>query len=396
LGERIGTGTSPNTYRSALSTTVTSRNTTTIAKVKSGDTLPLSLPAAGFRIGDLVTYTVTVTAQEGTLTPFIVSDVLPTGLAFVNTVSILPATGTVPFTYTTPIAGATAPSPGATGTLTWNLGTLVNAGNNLPDNTLTLVYTARVLNTGGIAVPGVSPLTTTTACANSATASYQNFAAGTLTTATSVASLNAEQPRLTLAKAVLSPAADSLGNYVRRPGDTASFQLTVANNGTAPAYNIRLTDTLPAGLRGTAPVLTAATLNGANVLGTLSAATWTAAAGTYVFDLADTEILLPAQTLVLTYTVTVDNNSALKGSTLSNSATINQYFSKASSDLTERRQYAPIGPVSKSIVVGLRIDGSVYQDVQPNNAKDAGEDWSGATKPVVYANLVTTGGSPAV
>src|SRR5690606_11356524 len=116
---------------------------------------------------------------------------------------------------------------------------------------------------------------------------------------------------------------DALGFFVRRPGDTASFRITVENTGTAPAYNIQLTDTFPEGLRDAAPVLTIGTLNGSNELAGLAAVgTWTEAAGTYVFKLADDQPLLPGETLVLTYTVTVDNDDAIKGSTLTNSAEI--------------------------------------------------------------------------
>lgn len=399
-GERIGTGTSPNLYRATGTTTVTALNSTTVTKVKSGDTLPVAAPASGFRVGDLVTYTLTLPVQEGTLAAFRIGDTLPAGLAFHDTVSLTPATNggspspTQPFAYTTPTAPATAPAAGATGAIAWQFGTLVNTGDNDTNNdTLTLVYRARVIDPAGIAVtPADQTLT------NSATVAFTLANSSTHTSAVSSSAIVARQPILALAKAILSPATDALGFRVVRPGDTASYRLTVTNSGTAPAYNLTLTDTLPAGLRGTTPVLTAATLNGVDVLASLTAPTWNGTTGEWTFALADGEFVGPSQTLVVTYTVTVDNNPALRGLTLTNTATATQFFSLPSGDAeaASRRQYAPVGPATAALVVGLRIDGSVYHDVQPNNAKDVGEDWSGAAKPTVFANLVTTGGSPSV
>ena len=399
LGERIGTGASlPNNLYTTKSVTVTALNSTTVAKVKSADTLPrtaadaLGASPSGFRIGDIVTYTVTIPVQEGTLAAFNVKDTLPTGMAFVATTSITPATNagvptpTAPFNYTTP----TGPAAGATGAITWNFGTLVNTGDNTANDTLTVVYAARVIDPSGIAVTPVDQT-----LSNTATVTYQKADTTTHTTTASVAAITVRQPQLTLSKAVASPSAQTIngvaGLYLRRPGDTASFTLTVTNTGTAPAYNVKLTDTLPAGMRATAPVLTAATRNGVDVLATQTAPTWDNSTGLFVFNLADAELLLPTQTLVLTYTVTIDNDNALKGTTITNSATINQFFSLPSAhpEAASRRTYAAVGPQTRSIIVGLRIDGSVYHDVQPNNAKDAGtEDWTGATKPTVYANLV--------
>ena len=409
LGERRGSASSPNTnFRESDSVTVNvDAASGTLAKAKSGDTLPRNADdtagasPSGFRVGDIITYTVSVgSLNEGTLNDLKITDTLPAGLAFVDTVSITPVSNggapeaTKPLNYTTP-AGANTPAAGATGAIAWNFGNVVNAGDNdSANNTLVVVYRARVVDPSGIAVaPPDQTLN------NSAVLAYQRSDNSVYSPASpSVAAIVARQPQLTLAKAVASPAADALGNYVRRPGDTASFTLTVTNTGTAPAYNIRLTDTLPAGMRTTAPVLTAAVRNGADVLATQTAPVWTAGTGEWVFDLADTEPLLPAQTLVLTYTGTVDAD-ATKGATLVNTATINRFFSLPSghAEAASRRQYAAVGPATRSLVVGLRIDGSVYHDLAPNNAKDVGEDWSGATKPTVYANLVTTiSGNPAV
>jgi fimbrial isopeptide formation D2 family protein/uncharacterized repeat protein (TIGR01451 family) len=394
LGERIGTGTTPNLYRAAGDTPVAARNSTAITKTKAGDTLPEALPASGFRVGDLVTYTLTLPVQEGTLAAFTLADTLPPGLAFHDTVSITPATGSDGFTYTTPVAGSTAPALAATGALAWNFGTLVNTGDNDLDNDeLVVVYRARVLPAAPPAGLDLTPADQT--LNNTSTVAYALATAGTHTSAASIAPVVVRQPVLTLAKAVTSPAPDALGFIVRRPGDTAAFRITITNTGTAPAHNVALTDTLPAGLRATAPVLDSATLDAAPVA---LAPVWTGAAGTWVFTLADNQPLLPGEDLVLDYTVTVDNDTALRGATLTNSAVIDAFHSLPANDpeAASRRTYAPVGPATASLVVGLRIDGFVYHDIDLSDARDGAEDWSGL-KPTVFANLVApNSGNPLV
>ncbi|MFH1498952.1 MAG: isopeptide-forming domain-containing fimbrial protein, partial [Verrucomicrobiota bacterium] len=400
LGERNGAGTAPNTYLAERDAPVVARNATDLTKTKAGDTLPrdntdvLDAPADGFRIGDIVTYTLTLPVQEGTLADFTIADTLPAGLAFHDTVSITPATGADGFTYTTPVAGATAPEIGDTGALAWDFGTLVNTGDNDTDNDeLVVVYRARVLDPAGLAVTPVNQTQD-----NTATIAFTLADTSTHTSEPSIAGLTVRQPRLTLAKAIISPVVDALGNHVRRPTDTASYRITISNTGTAPAYNIALTDTLPEGLRDAAPVLTAATRNGIDVLATQTAPTWDNGTGAYVFDLADTELLLPGEELVLTYTVTVDDDDTLRGATLTNSAEIDAFYSLPSGDAeaASRRTYAAVGPETADLVIGLRIDGFVYHDIDLSDARDGAEDWSGL-KPTVFANLIAdNGGDPIV
>lgn len=406
LGERNGTGTAPNTYRSALSTTVTALNSTTLLKAKSADTLPrtatdvLDTAPSGFRIGDLVTYTVTATLQEGTLANFEIKDTLPAGLAFFDTVSILPAgnagvpTAAAPLAYTAP-AAANAPAPDALGAVTWKFGTVVNHGDNdtpAANNTLVITYRARVIatGTGNLAAPAVAPAATDTTLENLAALTYKDAASNTVGPATVKAPITVRQPRLTLARALVEPAA-VCGPNILRPGETGRYRITVTNNGTAPAYGIRFTETLPAGLRGTAPVLTAATLDGTAVADlSLIARVWDNTTGAWTFTLTDAQLLRPTQTLVLDYTFAVDNTLALKGQTLTPvTGAVNEYFSLRSDDTGgHRRQYAPVTTADATIIVGLEITGFVYNDIEPNGHRDGFENWQGTSVPV-YVNLVT-------
>jgi uncharacterized repeat protein (TIGR01451 family)/fimbrial isopeptide formation D2 family protein len=397
LGQRTGFGGSPNLYQLERDVTVNALNSTTIDKTKAGDTLPLDTEDDGFRIGDIITYTLELEVQEGTLNDFTVVDALPAGLAFVETLSITPNTGSDGFDYTTPNPGTTAPEAGDTGELEWSFGTLENAGDNEYDtNTLILVYTVRVIDPAGI-----DPLPHNQTLTNAATVSYQLADATTHTSAVTSAAIVARQPALTIDKIITSPALDALGNYVLRPLDTVTYQITVTNTGTAPAYNALIADTLPEGLRLAAPSLTAATLAGDDVHAAVNAvADWDSDTGVFSFNLADAQLIQPGpgEALILTIEATIDDNDDLKGTTLTNSAEVDAFYSLPSADpqAAHRREYASVGPATADLVVGLRIDGSVYEDVNVNDEKDGLEDWSGL-KPTVFANLVADdGGTPIV
>lgn len=395
LGQRTGIGGGANLYELQRDVTVNAFNDTTIAKTKAGDTLPVGVEDDGFRVGDLITYTLELEVQEGTFNDFTIEDILPAGVVFVETLSITPATGNDGFTFTTPVAGSTAPSSDDTGTIEWEFGTLLNEGDNDDtNNTLIIVYTARVVDPAGI-----DPLPNNQTLTNAATVSYELADSTTHTSAVTSAAIVARQPSLTIDKAITNPALDALGNYVLRPLDVVTYQLTIENTGTAPAYNTVITDTLPAGMRFAAPTLVAATLDGDDVLAAVNAvASWDAGTGAFSFAAADGQPILPGQVLILTIEATIDDDDDLKGTILTNSAEIDAFYSLPSADpeALHRREYDSVGPATSDLVVGLRIDGSVYEDLNINDQKDAGEDWSGL-KPTVFANLIADdGGTPIV
>ena len=100
-GERTGAGcpnvTSPNNYCSGPATaSVTSLDPTTLAKSVVSDSWTAH-PSTGtdstLRIGDTVVYSLALTLREGVTQNVVVTDQLPTGLAFDSVVSITPAIG---------------------------------------------------------------------------------------------------------------------------------------------------------------------------------------------------------------------------------------------------------------------------------------------------------------
>jgi uncharacterized repeat protein (TIGR01451 family)/fimbrial isopeptide formation D2 family protein len=355
-GERTGDGcpnaTAPNNYCSGPATTaVTSVDPTTLAKSVISDswsTLPGTGTDSTVRIGDTVVYSLALTLREGVTQNVVATDQLPTGLAFDSVVSITPAPGSSSFTYTV----ASQPTPGATGTLTWNLGNITNtADNNAVNNTLVIQYRAHVVKNTLAQSPTAQSLT------NSAALGYAiDGVAATPKSAGAV--INVWQPMLNVSKS----AATATGGTVITAGELITYTVKIANSGTAPAYNPVLTDTLPAGLRQTGVTATGiALVNTATnaVTATLPALTPTYGSTTGVaiwnLDVAGSPgryAIPPGQSLQVVYQVRADSGLGA-GMTLNNQALVATYYSfdsqdvPASGTVANRQVY---GPTSASTV----------------------------------------------
>ncbi len=351
-GERTGAGcpnwTSPNNYCTGPATTsVTSLDPTTLAKSVVSDTwstAPSTSTDSTLRIGDTIVYSLALTLREGVTQNVVVTDHLPTGLAFDSLVSINPASGSSNFIYTV----SSQPASGATGTLTWNLGNITNAVDNNPaNNTLVIQYRARVVNNTLAQSPTAQQLT------NNATLNYaiNNIAA---TPKTASATINVWQPMLSVSKS----AAPAGGGTVITAGEFITYTVNLANSGAAPAYNPVLTDTLPVGLRQAGVTTTSITLiNTATnaVVATLPtlAPTYSSTTGvaTWNFDVAaspDLYAIPPGDTLQVVYQVTADSTLGA-GMTLVNNALVQYYYSFDSLDVptnstvANRQVYGPTG-----------------------------------------------------
>jgi len=355
-GERTGAGcpnvTSPNNYCSGpASVSVSSLDPTALTKSVISDSWTAS-PSTGtdstLRIGDTAVYSLALTLREGVTQNVVLTDILPTGLAFDGVVSIAPASGSGNFSYTP----ASQPAPGATGTLTWNLGNITNAvDNNAANNTLTIQYRAHVVKNTLAQSPTAQQL------ANSATASYA-INGVPAAPKSSGATINVWQPLLNVSKS----AATATGGTVITAGELISYTVNIANSGTAPAYNSVLADTLPVGLRQAGATTTSITLVDSatgNVTATLPAPapSYSAATGvaTWNFDVAGSPGLyaIPAgQTLRVVYQVKADSGLGA-GMTLNNQAQVTTYYSFDSQDVPAASALAnrqPYGPTSAATV----------------------------------------------
>ncbi len=184
-------------------------------------------------VGEIITYTVTITVPEGTGAGVTLADTLDVGLAYVRCAGITAAAalstsiGTFADACNDPV-NPTVTNSGRT--ITHTLGTVTNSDtNNATAEAITVVYEVVVLNTTAN-VRGVN-------LNNSAVWSWTQ---GTRTAAAPNVTL--VEPTLQVSKTATPTSVDA--------GDTITFTLTVqhAAASNADAFDVVLTDVIPAGL----------------------------------------------------------------------------------------------------------------------------------------------------
>jgi len=295
------------------------------------------------RVGDTIDYALTLSLNNGTTNNVVVEDALPSGLEFVGTVSInddisAPYASTGLFTFN----AIATPSVGDT-TLIWDIGSTINdvAANANATDDFVIVYRARVMDVT------LAPAASTT-LRNNANLNYDG-ALGPAEQQDSAIDATVQQPVLNITKTALPVAGSEIN-----AGDVVQYTLSISNTGDAPAYDIRIDDQVPAGMRaGGVPSVGDVTIT---IEGGALAATAPAALGTFLDDgqirwnlddgvTADTYTLPEGQTLAVTYSLTVDGDVG-PGLVLSNLASINTYFSLDDDDLPidvsidQREQFA--------------------------------------------------------
>lgn len=325
--ERNGSGTpATNNYVTAPAVaTLTTLDTTTLAKTRLSDTYGAA--DANLRVGDVVDFELRLRLPEGSTPNAVLTDVLPQGLKFEAVVSINGATGApyagvAPFSHT-PIAAPTVTGNPATGpsTVTWSLGTLVNAGDNNPaNNDFVIVYRARVLD-GALAQGGGAAQTLT----NNATLGY-GTATGTASRSASQV-VTVQQPMLAITKTSLPVSGSTIA-----ANDLITYTVEISNTGTAPAYDVQLRDLIPLGLRNGAATVTTQSIslvNAGTVLPNL-APSYSAATGvaTWNFDtgVANAYTIPAGERLRVVYRVQADAGLGA-GLTMSNQAQVQTYCS---------------------------------------------------------------------
>lgn len=245
--ERTGAGcptiTAPNDYCvGPITSTILTADTNSFAKAITYDSYAPNNDATA-RIGDTVTYRLSLGLQEGTTRNVNVQDVLPAGLEFLNIISINgdtnadynpPASGAGSnFSYST-VTAASLPAAGATGTINFTLGDVVNdpAGDATTD-ILVIEYQARVLNNTLSETPTTQTLT------NTATLQFIDGNGAPVVDNARLqrtANLTVVQPQLVVTKTE----AAALVNI----GTPISYTINVLNSGDSPAYNLTVTDVL--------------------------------------------------------------------------------------------------------------------------------------------------------
>ncbi len=222
--ERTGTGVGPNDYITSTTETVT---TADVGLSKS------LVDDRDYTIGEAITYTVVVTVPTGTTRNVVITDTIPAGLRFITPTSFISLAA--PFVL-----------PSYTFAQNPALG-----GNGSGQSTATITFGGPVNNT----TPGAAPITWTLRLivADMATANHGETKVNTATVSYVDADNNTEiksvdvpvdlvEPLLIIEKTV-SPV-----NALR--GSTLFYDIKVyhATTSTVPAYNVLITDVLPADL----------------------------------------------------------------------------------------------------------------------------------------------------
>ncbi|OUC07147.1 hypothetical protein RY27_16660, partial [Litorilinea aerophila] len=225
--ERDGSG-GINDYRDETQATVRTGDVT-IAKVLWDD--------RDYTIGEAITYTIYITVPTGLtrLNPAI-TDTIPAGLRYISPTSFLSLTTSPPFSlpgYTigqVPAGGGDG-SGGSTVTLAFD-GDIVNP-TGAP---ATILWTMRLV------VADVATSNHGDEKPNTATVAYRNADDSPQVTTTVPVTVTLVEPQLVVEKSVVP------GNA--QPGDVAAYEILLYHHttSTVPAYNVALTDVIPAGL----------------------------------------------------------------------------------------------------------------------------------------------------
>ncbi|WGL16337.1 hypothetical protein PVT68_16400 [Microbulbifer bruguierae] len=294
-------------------------NNATLAKDVIAETAPLN--DGELRIGDLVTYELRLGVQRGTLPNAVVSDTLPEGMVFVDTVSIAAEGMEYDFTQ--------EPVADSVGEVTWNLGTLLNTSGD----EVVITYRARVQR-------DVLPLNAVNIELRNQASFQFDTAAGPSEPLLAEQAMNLLQPDLAFA---LTAVPD--GSAALSPDEEIVFTATISNNGTAPAYDIVLRDVIPVGMRQGGVETVSVNGNTSDPLQPL----FDAATGDVVWNFSNE---IPAgETLEVVYRVTVDSDIAA-GLQIGNNAYIEWYYSFGESEIPEgavldnRQPYGPSDAVS--------------------------------------------------
>jgi uncharacterized repeat protein (TIGR01451 family)/fimbrial isopeptide formation D2 family protein len=224
---------------------VTTLDNTSITKSAVGDSYSETPPSTTdpiVRVGDTVTYDLTLNLQEYTTRNVVVEDDLPEGMALES----FTITAGANFSYTL----AVQPAAGDTGTLRWEFGDITNQPSNdgTPIDTLVIEYVARVVTD---ASPVGVAYDTSILRNNLARLSYTGGDPAVYhDRLTATERIDVRQPQMrAISKMDLGTGRVGTGTVaepyqVNISTDVMNFRLSSCNDGLAPAYGVVITDQL--------------------------------------------------------------------------------------------------------------------------------------------------------
>ena len=217
----------------SASTTVTTAAAVFTKQVVSTSEDPTGADSGALKIGESVTYEVTVVMPGGTLGSVDIADVLPSGLSYVaNSASITAQGSAVTATPTLTVND---------GTIDFNLGN-VTVGNDLRNATDTFTFRLTGVVT---AAAGVSDGQTLDNVATISFVDPNNIALRTSVTADAAVVMAVPSLSFTDEVENLSSESPSFGSSVTvNAGDTIEYRLHLTNTGTGSAFQVELKDLL--------------------------------------------------------------------------------------------------------------------------------------------------------
>ena len=349
--ERDGRGcpaiSEPNDYCAGpASVTVSSNDNTSITKLVVSDSYNETPASSGdpvVRVGDTVNYQLSLNLQEYTTANVVVLDQLPDGMEYQSLVAITPASGSDNFTYTV----NAQPASGDNGTLTWDLGDIVNtpSGDGTDIDTLVIEYQAVVVTDNA---PAGINTATTNSLTNTASLSYTggdpSVYPGRLTATDTVEVLQPLMSQITkqdMAGGRVGSGTSIDPYQVDIVNDRMNFEISSCNNGLAPAYGVIIQDQLAAeldeaDLQVNAPIVSV----GGSVLssGVDYSLSLPARGGSMQITLQDSVAVDPGECVNVTYGIGFHSDTA-PFSTWTNSASLTEYRSRPAS--VDGRIYNP-------------------------------------------------------
>jgi uncharacterized repeat protein (TIGR01451 family)/fimbrial isopeptide formation D2 family protein len=217
-------------YGPTQSVDVLSSPNLSLAKVlvSTSETGPVDTTGTNVTIGEVVTYRLTITAPEGTITNLSLTDELPVGMAYRANLAV----DTTGFAGTLPGAPAVVNAGGSGDDVvfTWNGLTVVDGDNNSANNSFTVTFDALVLDVAANdGLPATVDADGTTTLPNRGTVTY----AGNPSNATPSGIVNVQvvEPSLLINKSMTAPT----NRYVL-------LSLVVTNRGLSTAFDVVVTD----------------------------------------------------------------------------------------------------------------------------------------------------------
>lgn len=167
-------------------------------------------------------------------------------------------------------------------------------------------------------------------------------------------------------------------------GDTATFELTLTNNGTAPAYNLSITDTLPddaPNLSLTFDSVDAANSTCDDISGF---ATNSSSPPNVVFNF---DALGAGSSCTIRFDTTVQSVTAF-GATYTNNATVTSYDSRDNATDDDNRNYSGGSDTSDVTTINITAAKALF-GTSESHTSDTEDDSSGNERPVAISEVIT-------